>query len=81
MGEVDVTEAVLARTLLKARVKYLVLEAQELLGIGPCKREIYFRHSTLLKQLISSIESFLDDNQRLEQPGESLRNRRQGTTS
>jgi hypothetical protein len=75
MGEAVGIEAVLARVLLRAREEYSVLEGQELFRIGPGEREIYFRHSTLLRQLISSIESFLDENQRLSKLRESLPDR------
>jgi PhoPQ-activated pathogenicity-related protein len=74
--EVVGTEAVLATVLLRAREEYQVLEGQELLGVSPDEREIYFRHSALLRQLIGSIESFLDEKQRLNQLRETLRNRK-----
>ena len=76
MSEVVGTEAVLATVLLRAREEYMSLEDQELLRISPGEREIYFRHSALLRQLIGSIESFLDEKQRLNQLRESLRNRK-----
>jgi hypothetical protein len=75
MGETVELDSVLARILVRAREEYMSLEGQELLRIGPGEREIYFRHSALLRQLIGSIESFLDENHRLDQLRESLRNR------
>jgi hypothetical protein len=72
MGETVGLDSVLARILVRAREEYMTLEDQELLLINPGEQEIYFRHSTLLKQLISSIESFLDENHRLDHLRESL---------
>jgi len=68
MEEMKGMEEVLRQVLSKAREEYGVLASWDnLLGAHEDERQLYFARYSLLKQLISSIGSFLDENQKLRQ--------------
>jgi len=57
---------VLRQVLSKAQEEYAALTSWDLLRANDDERQLYFARYSLLKQLISSIESYLDENRRLE---------------
>jgi hypothetical protein len=51
----------------EARKDYTALETQPLIGMDEDQRRLYFARYSLLKELLTSMESLLDANRRLTQ--------------
>jgi len=58
---------VLSKVLSDAREEFAVLASWDLLGTTEGERQLYFARYSLLKELILSIESFLNEDKRLRQ--------------
>jgi hypothetical protein len=59
------TNEALNEILSEAKQEFIELGSSDLLGINESQRQLYFARYSLLKRLISSIESFLDEDQKL----------------
>jgi hypothetical protein len=57
----------LDQVLYKAREEYEVLSDQDVLKIVGDERQVYFTRYSMLKQLISSVESYLQNQKKLQQ--------------
>ncbi|MCJ7633153.1 hypothetical protein MUP77_12275 [Candidatus Bathyarchaeota archaeon] len=49
----------------EAQQEFAELGSSDLLGSNESQRQLYFAHYSLLKRLISSIESFLNEDRKL----------------
>jgi len=67
MSEIKNLEEILGQILSKARDEYGLLASWDnLLTTNDEEQQIYFARYSLLKRLINSIESFLDESRRLQ---------------
>ena len=62
----------LSLLLLKAREEYVTLSSQDLFAAKHDEREFYFARYSLLKHFISSVESLLDENRKVQRLGDAL---------
>ena len=67
MEEIERLDVVLRQVLSKAQDEYATMASWDLLRTNDEEIKIYFVRYSLLKRLINSLESFLDENQRLQQ--------------
>ncbi len=59
------TNEALNEILSEAKQEFIELGSSDLLWINENQRQLYFAHYSLLKKLISSIESFLNEDRKL----------------